>query len=476
SPLVRHETVCAGYTLLYTALCNSLGLDAIGVTSDGHAWNMIRLEGAWLWVDCTWGDNGGSSKDYRFFALSDSDLASVDQSDAHVVEAMWSGLLESATYSSGASATLGSLPTETVETPSISVVANGTTYVITFSTGTSGSYIYYTLDGSTPSVGQSKAQRVSSGSSVTISATKTFTPVAIAAKADMKDSASVTGNELQSIAGATETASTVSYVEYDNRVSITSCTVQPTATSFVYNGQQQAPAVYLYYQGALVPSHYYSVTYPSSVNVGTYVATISGNGSVLQGTTSFAYTITKASLGAPSVSLSNATSGITISWKKVSGATGYIIQRKNGSGYSNLKTVGSNVTKYTDGSVKSKNGATYNYRVRAVGNTNYGESVSASKKIYRLTTPSFSSAKNIKTKSIELKWKKNKKATGYQIKYVVGSKTKTVKITKNKTLKKVIKKLKKNKTYKVYIRSYKKNSSGTYYFAWSSVKKVKIKK
>nr|MCR5546781.1 subtilase [Lachnospiraceae bacterium] len=75
-----------------------------------------------------------------------------------------------------------------------------------------------------------------------------------------------------------------------------------------------------------------------------------------------------------------------------------------------------------------------------------------------------------------LKWKKNKKATGYQIKYVVGSKTKTVKITKNKTLKKTIKKLKKNKTYKVYIRSYKKNSSGTYYSAWSSVKKVKIKK
>ena len=85
-----------------------------------------------------------------------------------------------------------------------------------------------------------------------------------------------------------------------------------------------------------------------------------------------------------------------------------------------------------------------------------------------------SSLTNKKGKKAYIKWKKNSKSTGYQIRYVTGkSKAKTVKAS-SKT--KTISKLKKGKTYKVRIRSYKKVSNVTYYSAWSKQKSVKIKK
>lgn len=80
-----------------------------------------------------------------------------------------------------------------------------------------------------------------------------------------------------------------------------------------------------------------------------------------------------------------------------------------------------------------------------------------------------SSAKNVKTKKITVKWKKVTGATKYQVRTVLGKKT--VKKTTTKTTY-TFKKLKKNKTYKVSVRAY--NSAG--YGAWSTAKKVKIKK
>ncbi len=80
-----------------------------------------------------------------------------------------------------------------------------------------------------------------------------------------------------------------------------------------------------------------------------------------------------------------------------------------------------------------------------------------------------SSAKNVKTKKITVKWKKVTGATKYQVRTVLGKKT--VKKTTTKTTY-TFKKLKKNKTYKVSVRAY--NSAG--YGAWSTAKKVKITK
>ena len=72
-------------------------------------------------------------------------------------------------------------------------------------------------------------------------------------------------------------------------------------------------------------------------------------------------------------------------------------------------------------------------------------------------------------------WKKNTMFAGYQLKYKVGKKTKTVNIKSAKTVKKVIKKLKKKQKVSGQIRGYKKISGKTYYGKWAKSKTVKVK-
>ncbi|MCR4674371.1 MAG: hypothetical protein K5675_05110 [Lachnospiraceae bacterium] len=72
-------------------------------------------------------------------------------------------------------------------------------------------------------------------------------------------------------------------------------------------------------------------------------------------------------------------SGVKVTWKKVSGAKYYIIQRKVGSG--SWKTIKAKTTslKYTDKSVKS--GKTYYYRVTAMKTTKTAKNYCSAKKI-----------------------------------------------------------------------------------------------
>ena len=78
-----------------------------------------------------------------------------------------------------------------------------------------------------------------------------------------------------------------------------------------------------------------------------------------------------------------------------------------------------------------------------------------------------------------VKWKQNKKATGYQIQYARSADFKNQKAAKTiKSASKTsqtITKLKQKKTYYVRIRCYKKAGAAKYYSAWSTAKKVKIK-
>lgn len=73
-------------------------------------------------------------------------------------------------------------------------------------------------------------------------------------------------------------------------------------------------------------------------------------------------------------------------------------------------------------------------------------------------------------------WKKLTRAKGYQICYSTSKKWKNKKLkllTKNKA---VIKNLKKKKTYYFRVRAYRLEGTKKVYGAWSSVKKIKIKK
>lgn len=83
------------------------------------------------------------------------------------------------------------------------------------------------------------------------------------------------------------------------------------------------------------------------------------------------------------------------------------------------------------------------------------------------------SAKNVKGKKIQVKWKKVKGASYYEVQYGIGkdiSKGKTA--TSEKTIL-TLKKLRKNKTYRIRVRACDaKGKKGK----WSSVKKIKVRK
>ncbi len=61
--LLSYRGVCENYARLYALLCSLAGLECRVIdgnfnpeTYESHAWNVVRIEGEWLHVDCTWDD------------------------------------------------------------------------------------------------------------------------------------------------------------------------------------------------------------------------------------------------------------------------------------------------------------------------------------------------------------------------------------------------------------------------------------
>lgn len=274
--------------------------------------------------------------------------------------------------------------------------------------------------------------------------------------------------------------------KYDNNGVCTVCghkrpTITLTSKKEVYTGKSisiDAPKVvgdvkdlkYSYYSDNACKNEISEPTDP-----GVYYVKVTADA----GVTSNIATLTIVPQTTKVTTVANATSYMTVSWNKVNKASGYYVYRStNGKKFTKIATVKSaNAAKYSDKKA-TKNGQKYVYKVVTYYNGNQTvSSADSSVKIgYRLSTMKVSSLTNKKGKKAYIKWTKNSKSTGYQIKYVTGkSKAKTVKAS-SKAKTKTISKLKKGKTYKVRIRSYKKVSNVTYYSAWSKQKSVKIKK
>ena len=181
-------------------------------------------------------------------------------------------------------------------------------------------------------------------------------------------------------------------------------------------------------------------------------------------------------LGATSkLTVGNASNGIKLGWKKVTGASKYIIYRNN----KRIAVVkGNSKVTYTDKSTL-KNGAKYTYKIVAASDTTTSKT-SKSVTIYRLSKEKLSSVKNKKSRKMIVKYGKNAKATGYQIQYSPSSSfsygNKTVKVKGAKNSAKTISNLTWGNTYYVRVRAYKSAGGKTFYSAWSSKKKIKISK
>ena len=215
------------------------------------------------------------------------------------------------------------------------------------------------------------------------------------------------------------------------------------------------------------------------VKVGTYKLTIkaAGNDGFSAGQTTITINVVPGKTA--SVTTANANKGIKITWKKVTGATGYVIKRQAGSGsWATVKTItsGSTLT-YTDPNGNT-NGTKYTYRVYAKAATGTSNLYVASV-CYKVLRPTIKSATNSASKKMTVKWAKNAKANGYQIQYGLKSNfsgAKSVPADKNSIVTKTIGGLTKGKKYYVRLRTYKKVGSKKYYSTWSATKTVVIKK
>lgn len=81
SAFLLRNTVCAGFTKAFSLLLNSQGIENVGVTSDSHAWNEVRINGRWYITDVTWDNNRWPS--HAYFNISESEMQDDDQQWAH---------------------------------------------------------------------------------------------------------------------------------------------------------------------------------------------------------------------------------------------------------------------------------------------------------------------------------------------------------------------------------------------------------
>ena len=172
---------------------------------------------------------------------------------------------------------------------------------------------------------------------------------------------------------------------------------------------------------------------------------------------------------------------VKVSWKGVSGATGYEVYQYNAKTkkYSKVATVKG--TSYTKSGLTTGTG--YSFKVRAYttksGKTaygNYSKVVSAKPALAKVTGVK---VKNSSKKAAMITWKKVSGATGYEIVRAAKSngKYKRVKtITKGSTVKYTNKKLVKKKKYYYKVRAYRKVGNKKVYSSYSSKVKVTIKK
>lgn len=175
---------------------------------------------------------------------------------------------------------------------------------------------------------------------------------------------------------------------------------------------------------------------------------------------------------------SRKTTSLKFKWSKVSGASGYQLQRKSGNTWKTLKNTTS--TSYTVKKLSA--GKVQYFRVRAYKTVSGKKYYSSWKTLTTATNPSSPSIKTPSTNKkhqIIAKWKKVSSCSGYQVQYSKKSNFKKIIATKTVSGKSKTsytgRNFTKRKKYYVRVRSYKTVNGTKYYSSWSKVKSIKCK-
>lgn len=252
---------------------------------------------------------------------------------------------------------------------------------------------------------------------------------------------------------------------------LSECRIFLNPAVFTYNGKEQKPSVTVKDgEKELKEGKDYALSYQNNKNAGKAKAVITGKGAYT-GTAEETFTICRAS---QSLSCANV--------RKAYGGKAFTlgVKRKTGNGIFTYVSANKKVASVNSkGKVSLKGTGSTTITVRAAATDNYN---AASIKVRVDVSPKKQKAvslKVLKGKKLSVKWKRDSRATGYQIQYSTDKKMKkglrSVWIRKRKTASKTIPKLVKGKKYYVRIRSYKnaKINGKTQKLcgAWSSAKK-----
>lgn len=172
------------------------------------------------------------------------------------------------------------------------------------------------------------------------------------------------------------------------------------------------------------------------------------------------------------------TTSAVLQWKKVSGASGYLIYQKNPStGKMKLvKTTSAKTLSYKTTKLKSATKYTYKiYAYKLSGKTKVKGTGTSYTFVTKPAAVKKVKAVSKKKKTASISWKKTKGASGYVVYMATSKKGKYKKIAQTKKTSYTKTKLKKGKTYYFKVRAYKTYKGKKTYSAYSKVVKVKIK-
>lgn len=242
------------------------------------------------------------------------------------------------------------------------------------------------------------------------------------------------------------------------------CTITLSENSFEYDGKAKQPKVTVAEKNKLTEGRDYTISWQNNVKPGKGKAVLTGKGNYT-GTATKEFTIQKASQQL----------SYTKSYKKTWGDQAFSLNVKSTKGDGKLSFTSSDhavAVVNGKGKVTLKGTGKTVVTVTAAATEGY---LPKSVKITVTVAPKKQDihVKKLAKQKIKVSWKKDTKATGYQMQYSTDSKFKKgVKekwMKKNKTNTMTIGKLKKGKKYYIRVRAYKniKGSSSVVYGSWS---------
>ncbi len=249
-------------------------------------------------------------------------------------------------------------------------------------------------------------------------------------------------------------------------------TVALSQTSYTYDGKAKKPAVTVTKGTEKLRGTDFTVKYENNIKPGTAKAIVTGAGGYT-GTVTKEFTIKEAKK-----------KNIGLTCKKVFtkkyGDKAFSLQAKAAKGAKITYKTSDKKVAVVDkkGKVTIKGTGIATITVKATASGYNAKTLKVTVKV----SPSKASAPSLKTlrgRKLKVSWKKDRRATGYQVQYCTSKAfkkgVKTITISKNKTVTKTIPKLTKGKRYYVRVRAYKgvkvNKKTQKLYGAWSSVKR-----